>query len=385
MSVYSDAARGTWFFTLRVPTPDGKTRQIRRRGFATKKAAELAEAKMLVEASKGRPAITPARLTFGDFLTMRWLPALEADPKRKPATIASYRHAMKHLVRHLGHVRLLDLSGDQLTVLYGKLRKLGKSERTVRGVHVTAHLSLKDAARWRLVSFNAADDATAPAQTAPDPTAWTVEQVTRFLELATADRWSALWRLAATGSMRRGELVGLQWSALDLDRGELVVRDNAVVVDHTVIVGTTKGKRARRVSLDPGTVLALRQWRRQQRAERLAFGEGYRDTDDVWTWQVWTWQDGTRVHPDVISRTYKRLREAAGLPALRLHNLRHAWATHALDNGADIKDVSTRLGHSSTRITMDIYVAPLPERDARAAAMVADLYDGKVTRHRHSQ
>ena len=101
-----------------------------------------------------------------------------------------------------------------------------------------------------------------------------------------------------------------------------------------------------------------------------------RDRED-WpdTELVFVWPDGSPLHPNVITRTYGRIVSAAGLPPMRLHNLRHAWATAALLAGVDIKVVSARLGHSSTRITHDIYTAAVPSMDAAAAELVAGLYD----------
>jgi integrase len=240
----------------------------------------------------------------------------------------------------------------------------------VRYVHVTARKALDAACRWRLVAWNAATEADAPAQTPADPKAWTVEEMQAFFAVAVTDRWWPLWRLAATTGMRRGELVGLRWSALDLDRGVLVVESNTVVVGSQLVDDTPKNRRARRIGLDPETVAVLKTWKRTQAAERLAMGGPWPGGD-----RVFLWPDGSVLHPNVVTRTFGRLVERAGVRQLRLHNLRHAWATHALDRGVDVKDVSVRLGHSSTRITHDVYVAALPERDARAASVVADLYD----------
>lgn len=370
MSVRKDDKRGTWYYVLNLGrTPDGKRHQRLVRGFATERAATLAEAKARVAASEGRTT-KPGRLTFGAFLTGRWLPALRADPKRKPSTIAGYATQVPHLVRGLGTVSLADLAGDMLTTFYGQLRAEGKSERTVRFVHTTAHLALKDAVRWRLVGFNAAADADAPAQSIPRPVAWTPEQVAVFLQAARDDRWWALWRLATTTGMRRGELAGLRWCNVDLEAGDVVVAENRVVVNHDVVTGTPKSGRSRRIGLDPATTDALRAWRRQQLEERLVIGALWPDHD-----LVFVWPDGSPVHPNVITRTFTRIAARAGLPPLRLHNLRHAWATSALLAGVRVQVVSTRLGHSSTRITDDIYTASVPSMDNAAAELVAGLYD----------
>jgi integrase len=358
---------GRWEFRLDLPGPNGQRRQIKRRR-ATKREAKAERDRLLGESVTQRP--THAKNPYLRDYVARWLTEIDADPKRAPATKLQYRQLSKHLVRELGDVRLRDLSGDMFTALYDQLRRRGLSESSVRLVHVVAHCAMKDAGRLRLVAYNPVDDAIAPSQTPPRPRAWTPDEVARFLTEAETNRWFALWRLAVTTPLRRGELVGLRWS--DLDGDELVVANNAVVLDHEIVEGAPKNKRARRVGLDPVTVAALTRWRKQQTEERLLIGKHWPEGD-----YIWTWQDGTRVHPNVISRTFKRIRDRAGLPTLSLHSLRHAWATAALRAKVDIKVVSNRLGHSSTRITHDVYTAAVPSMDAEAAQVVANLYDGK--------
>jgi integrase len=363
-------ADGQYRFVVDVESPDGRRKQVARKR-PTKAEARVELKRVLGEAHTQRPT-TVRNPRFGEYLTQRWLPAVEADPKLKASTIASYRSMSKHLVRELGDVRVRDLAGYHFTVMYGRLRARGLSERTVRFVHVTAHRAFKDAGRWRLVAYNPVDDADAPAQTRAEPRAWTPNDVSRFLQDADGDRWSALWRLAATTGMRRGELVALRWS--DLEGADLVVRRNRVVVDHVVIEGTPKNSRSRRIALDPATLTALSRWRATQAEERLVIGQYWAGED-----YLFTWPDGTVVHPDVISRTFKRLVHEAELPPLSLHNLRHAWATAALQAGVDVKVVAGRLGHSSTRITHDIYTAKVPSMDDAAARAVAAMYDQRNT------
>ena len=147
--------------------------------------------------------------------------------------------------------------------------------------------------------------------------------------------------------------------------------NNRVVVEHAVAEGTVKNRRARRVVLDPDTTAALRRWRGVQAEERLVIGPYWPGED-----YVFTWPDGTVVHPDVITRTFKRLRDAVGLPPLPLHNMRHASATTAIHRARiDATVVARRLGHSSTRITEDICTAVPPEADGAAAEAVAKLCD----------
>lgn len=365
-SVKKDEARGTWYFVIDARSMDGRRRQVKRRGFSRKKDAEKALDELHREMTTGR-GVEPTRATFGQFLEERWLPHVETDDRLAPTTRHAYRNAARHLIRLTGGVELQELRGDDLDRAYAQLRDRSTSLR--RQVHLVAHKSLRDAGRWRLVGFNAAEDATPPPQPRPDPKAWTPSQVSTFLEHAGQDRWATLWRLAATTGMRRGELVGLCWSDFDADRQEVTVRRNVTVVDHALHFGPPKNGRYRTIRLDPDTVAVLRAHRRRQAEELLVLGE-YRPDQD----SVFTWPDGSLVHPNVISRTFKRIAQRAELPPLRLHSLRHAWATNALAAGVDVKDVATRLGHASTRITYDIYVAPSSDRDAAAASLVAGMY-----------
>ena len=265
-------------------------------------------------------------------------------------------------------MQLSELRGDDLDRVYAALSDKSNSLR--RQVHVCAHKALGDAIRWRLVGFNAAEDANAPATPRPKPEAWTPTQVATFLDVASTDRWAPLWRLAATTGMRRGELVGLRWNDIDIETGEVTIERNVTVVDHGLHVGTPKNDRSRSIRLDAGTVQALRSHKARQSAEMLLLGENRPDHD-----YLFTWQDGSLVHPDVVTRTFKRLTARAQLPPLRLHGLRHSFATNALAHGVDVKDVATRLGHASTRITHDIYTAPSTSRDAEAAELIAGLYE----------
>jgi integrase len=359
---------GTWTVVVDVPATNGsKRQQLRRRGFATKGEAQAELTTILSTVQEGT-FVKPSKLTFGQYLSTRWIPAMR--PTVRKTTGAAYAQMAKHLERHLGAVPLGELSGPQLTIVYCKLLDAGLSERTVRYVHTTAHRALRDAVRWHLVPRNVADDADAPRQPTAQPKAWTPAQVATFLKVATDDRWAALWRLAATTGLRRGELAGLRWDDLDLARGSLTVNRATVVAAGKAVESEPKTARGRRrMALDPHTVEQLKAWRKRQREEHFAMGEGWQGDG-----RVFVWPDGTALHPNVITRSFGRLVKQAKLPALTLHGLRHSWATSALVAGVPVKVVSDRLGHSSARITLDVYTASVPSLDAEAADLVAGLF-----------
>jgi integrase len=134
---------------------------------------------------------------------------------------------------------------------------------------------------------------------------------------------------------------------------------------------TAKGRRS--LALDPATVAALRQHRARQAEERLAVGPRWRDSG-----LVFTWPDGRPLHPERFSKWFEQLARAAGLPRIRLHDVRHSYATAALAAGIPAKVVSERLGHATIAITMDTYSHVLPGLDAQAAGTVARLILGDL-------
>jgi integrase len=166
----------------------------------------------------------------------------------------------------------------------------------------------------------------------------------------------ALWLLLATTGMRRGEVCGLQWKDFDAERESLMIRRSLSVISGELILGTPKTTRSRRaLSLDPVTVEALRAQRTRHAARRLAAGPDFQDGDFVVPAPR-----GGPLQPSAVGQRFQRLRLDAGLPYIRLHDLRHTYATLALEAGVHPKVVSERLGHAGIAITLDLYAHVLP-------------------------
>jgi integrase len=157
---------------------------------------------------------------------------------------------------------------------------------------------------------------------------WTATQLRTFLASLDGDRFRAPLLLLATTGMRRGEALGLKWSDLRLDEGELDIVRSLGLVNDRLVVGDQKTEGGRRiVSLDPATVAALRQHRTEQVQERLLSSSVPATSTRTGSSQL---PDGRPTHPGRFTRIFDRRAQAAGLPRIRLHDLRHTWATPAL-------------------------------------------------------
>jgi integrase len=176
-----------------------------------------------------------------------------------------------YIVPNIGAVRLQSLSAGQVNALYAELERQGLSAATGQLVHAVLGRALRDAERWGHVRRNVARLADPPARSTSRATAWTASELRRFLDHVQDDRLAALWRLGATTGMRRGELAGLTWRALDLDGARLSVEQQLLP---TGSFGPPKSSRSRRtVALDPETVAVLRAHRETQLLERAFAGD----------------------------------------------------------------------------------------------------------------
>jgi len=203
---------------------------------------------------------------------------------------------------------------------------------------------------------------------------WTVAQLQTFLQRARTDRFFALWVLEATSGMRRCELAGVRRDLLDLAAGTLEIDVTRVVVDGKVIEPDGKTENAQHVlALDPFTLAVLKAHVEMLDRERKDLGPDYYDHG-----VLFCWPDGRPPHPDTITRRFKQLAVAAGLPEIDLHDVRHSYATAGRDAKIDWKALSQRIGHADVAFTMKQYVQTDLEADRQVANTLAALIVGGV-------
>ena len=204
-----------------------------------------------------------------------------------------------------------------------------------------------------------------PALPRPRASAWTAAELRRFLEHVRTDRLYPLWRLAATTGMRRGELLGITWRALDLDAARLSVEQQLVPTGGGVTFAPKSARSRRTIALDPETVDALREHRETQLLERDFAADAYGDRDLVFCDQL-----GGPIRPQALSAMFTAHRKAAGIATGTLHTLRHTSATLALTAGVPVHIVAARLG-DDPKTVLSTYAHLLPQSDELAAERVA--------------
>jgi integrase len=345
-------------------------------GYDRKKDATEALHQLVTDVRKGS-YVEPSKETFGEYLE-RWLPTIKETVRAN--TYEAYRGAVEvHLVPSLGTVPLRQLDRATFSTYYSELSRTGRkdgkgglSPRSVRAIHVTAHKALRDAVKDNLLVRNPTDDAAVPAKVRSATPSWTAEQVTKFLASVQGKPLHPAFLTLATTGLRRSELLGLRWADIDLEAGTLAVRQVVSLDRYKPFLAEPKTPRSRRViALDPGTVKTLKSHRKVQNEGRLLAGQTWQDRD-----LVFAAPDGGILHPQTLSGAFERAVEAAGLPPIGIHGLRHSSASLGLAAGVPLVIMSERLGHSSTAITGDVYSHSLPSQHQAAADQVAGLILG---------
>lgn len=369
----------TWRLSVYVgrDARTGRKRYVQRTVHGTKREAERAMARLVTEVDEGRHSASAAG-TFGNLLD-RWLETKEQLVD--PSTFSSYRWLTERYVRpSLGKARLANLKPSDIDTFYVRLagtpgtngKKL--SPRTIRMCHGVVRQALEQGRKWGLITRNPALDASPPRSRHHEIHPPSVDQVLVLLAAAKEydeDFATYLRVLAATGC-RRSEALALRWRDIDFKKSELIIAHSLTVVDSKIVEKDTKTHQARRLILDTGTIRDLRDHRvravdRAKMCDATVTDSAFVFTSDAVGDQPW--------RPDVATNRFGRLCKSAGIPGVRLHDLRHYVASNLGAAGTPIATISARLGHRDKATTLNIYQHSLPAQDHQAAELLGTLLD----------
>lgn len=361
----------TWELVAYAGTDAGGRKQYLRRTVpGTKREAERELARLVVEADN------QGSETVGELLE-RWFEI--AAPSWTPWTIVQHRSVLdRHLIPHLGPVPVRALDVQAVDQFYGRLRTVGGrggkplTPATVRRIHAVLRRALQQAVRWGWLVTNPAALATLPKATPSEVVPPSPADVARLLALAEHEDLDlhCYLRVAASTGARRSQMCGLQWRDVDLGGRSVLFARGVVDGPDGVVLKDTKNGRAYRVAIDDALVdlLVAHRTRVEERAAQV--GVQLPASAFVFTYEP----DGSKPwRPDGVTTRFGRLRRAAGLEHVRLHDLRHYVATTLLAAGVPITTVAGRLGHARASTTLNVYAHFVAATDQHAADVLADL------------
>ena len=303
--------------------------------------------------------------TFAEWLTT-WLNTYCLS--LKDSTRHKYQTDIRtHIAPAIGRIPLNKLDGAAIQSFYTREYKSGISPKSIRNFHGIVHKSLAQAVKLRLILTNPAEACDLPHVTHPEMHPIPSDKLNEFLTAIQSNRYADIYYVMLFTGLRRSELIGLTWDCVDFDKGTLrIYRQWSVNPDTHVYRFTSLKNNKERTFRPASSVLdTLRRVQRDQIARRLSAGQSWHNPNDF----VFTNAVGAPLRSNAVYRAFKRIIIAIGLdPSIRLHDLRHTFATLSIQNGTDIKTISETLGHATTAFTMDVYghVSDQMQRNASA-------------------
>ncbi len=338
---------GKWYAQLKAG-PDGK-RPKRSAGSEAEAYILLAE---MIEERKHGLKLGVKLPTVTELIDL-WL---ETTMRRtiKPTTLRNYQqYAKLYITPHIGATRVKELTRAHVQAMVNTLTDSDLAPGTVRSGYQVLHAALDWAIEQKFVAENAADKVKLAKLTPGEHRALTPEEARRILAAGDTHRLSALYHVLLTLGLRKGEVLGLRWRDLDFDKAELKISQQIQTIEGKTTATTPKTKNSKRVlPVPPLLIDRLRAHWRNQQEERKLLGVEWKEHGLIFPSEV-----GTPMGPRNINRMYYVIRVAAGLPGVRLHDLRHTCGTCLGDLGTPEMVIAALLGHSGGSTTWR-YVHP---------------------------
>ncbi len=348
----------TWFTqaTIGIDTKTGKSKRRSFYGKTRKEAVEKMQ-KALHEIKTGT-YIEPTKYTLGKWIDY-WLENYKKGEICE-STYDSYESYIRvHIKPDLGGILLSKIQTHMLQEYYNRKEVNGRSDgkgglssRTVNYLHTIMRLALDQAVREGLIYKNVALAAKPSKLKSKKGKTLTEEKLIFFIEFIKNDRHSSSYILAITTGLRRGELLGLCWDCVDLKEKTIRIERQLLVLKSGIDLreGTKNDSSRRKIHLTDDAVKALKKEKLDQEKKKRWLLDSYEDLN-----LVFARDNGSFLDPREFSKRFKRLLEKAGLPEIRLHDLRHTHASLLIARNIHPKVVQERLGHSSISTTLDTY------------------------------
>ncbi len=342
-SVFYDSNKERW--VAKVSIGPGKTKRFH---FKNKSDAIKKKNEALRDLERGTLAKGPQR-KLGEYL-VDWLENMHKSKLRVGSYVA-YKKWVGHLVDGLGNVPLQKLTAEQVQDFLQKKLDEGLSSKTVHEIHAVLRVALKKAVRLEIVSRSVCDMVDPPTIVSREAVPLSVEQAHELVDHVRGHRLETLLAMAIVTGMRRGELLALRWSDVDLERHRLLVLHSVgYIAGYGYVEGKPKTDSGKRWVSFPSFLFEMLTMHRVQQREVQSAAKEWVEHD-----LVFPNLSGGYLHPNHMGETFRKLLVEAGLPAIHFHDLRHSAGTILMSMGVNAKVIQELLGHSHISTTLGVY------------------------------
>lgn len=280
---------------------------------------------------------------------------------QKESTIYLYNRDIELYIKpRIGSIKLSDLTTPVVQHFYNELLKPSRkgtkplSSKTVRDINGVLHQALQQAVANRMIMYNPTDACKLPKKKSREIKPLEGKQVTEFLDLIKDHPHELLYKITLFTGLREGEILGLTWDCVDFNRNLLTVKQQLRKSQEKggeYYFSTPKNGKQRVVALAPSVVELFRLQQQKQEIMKKEAGELWENKYNL----IFTNASGDRLSYRTVYDCFKRIANKMNLPTLRVHDLRHTYATISIANGDDIKTVQENLGHATAAFTLEVY------------------------------
>ena len=389
-----------WEARVTVGHNPGNGRQIQRSIYGKTQADVRKKMSEVVVALDSGTYHEPSKMTVGE-----WLNIWQTDylGSVKPFTVLNYSQQIKnHIIPALGAIKLDILDTPTIQHFYNSLAKEGlmlpkhgkdgkalrdngkiiyekaapMSPKTIKNIHGVLHKALQQAVKLGYIRYNPADACDLPRVERKEINPLDSDEISQLMKAMQGHKFEAILLTTLFTGMRRGEVCGLTWDCVDLEKGTIFINkqlQNIPGQPGEFRLVSTKNGRGRTIHPAPFVIEILKKHQIQQKATRLLVGPAWHDNGFVFCNDI-----GERLSPHTVYDNFKKIAKSIGLPDARLHDLRHSYAVAALQAGDDIKTVQGNLGHHTASFTLDVY-GHVTEQMKDASAQRMEAYIKNIT------